>query len=113
MTIFPYIVASWLLLIGLFGLVRSRNLVHLTNCIAVVQASSYVFLISIGYRTGGQPPITVHKTSAPYVDPVVQALTLTDIVVGTTVAALLLAIAVQLKNQKGTIDPDDIRPLDP
>jgi multicomponent Na+:H+ antiporter subunit C len=45
------------------------------------------------------------------VDPVVKALTLTDIVVGATVTALLLAIAVQVEKRFGTLDPDELDPL--
>jgi multicomponent Na+:H+ antiporter subunit C len=40
---------------------------------------------------------------------VVQALSLTDVVVGATVSALLLAIAVQVHKRTGTLDPDDLR----
>ncbi len=41
----------------------------------------------------------------------VQALTLTDVVVGGTVTALLLAIAVQALKRFGTLDPDELDPL--
>ena len=44
------------------------------------------------------------------VDPVVGALTLTDIVVGATVSALLLALAVQAHKHHGTLDPEDLKP---
>ena len=37
-----------------------------------------------------------------------QALTLTDVVVGVTVAALLLALAVQAHDHTGTVDPDEL-----
>jgi multicomponent Na+:H+ antiporter subunit C len=47
----------------------------------------------------------------PAVDPVVQALVLTDIVVGATVTALLLALALQVHKRKGTLDPQRLRPL--
>jgi multicomponent Na+:H+ antiporter subunit C len=47
----------------------------------------------------------------PAVDPVVQALTLTDVVVGATVTALLLAVAVQVFKRFGTLDPDELDPL--
>jgi multicomponent Na+:H+ antiporter subunit C len=43
------------------------------------------------------------------VDPVVQALTLTDVVVGATVVALLLAIVVQAHKRSGSLDPKDLR----
>jgi multicomponent Na+:H+ antiporter subunit C len=45
------------------------------------------------------------------VDPVVQALTLTDVVVEATVAALLLALAVQTQKRFGTVDPDRLGAL--
>ncbi|WP_415852474.1 NADH-quinone oxidoreductase subunit K, partial [Streptomyces albus] len=49
--------------------------------------------------------------SRPLVDPVVQALTLTDVVVGATVTALLLALVVQVSKRHGTVDPDELREL--
>jgi multicomponent Na+:H+ antiporter subunit C len=42
------------------------------------------------------------------VDPVVQALTLTDVVVSVAIVALLLAITVQVHKDKGTIDPEQL-----
>jgi multicomponent Na+:H+ antiporter subunit C len=42
------------------------------------------------------------------VDPVVQALTLTDVVVGVTVAALLLALVIEIWKRAGTVDPDEL-----
>ena len=49
---YPFVVAAWLLLIGLYGIVTSRNLIHLVVCLQVVQASTYVLLLSIGFRHG-------------------------------------------------------------
>jgi multicomponent Na+:H+ antiporter subunit C len=42
------------------------------------------------------------------VDPVVQALTLTDVVVAVAVSALLLALALQAQKRHGTLDPDEL-----
>jgi multicomponent Na+:H+ antiporter subunit C len=47
----------------------------------------------------------------PAVDPVVQALALTDVVVGATVSALLLALAVQVHKRSHTLDPDRLTEL--
>jgi multicomponent Na+:H+ antiporter subunit C len=108
----PYAVAVWLLLVGLYGIVSSRNLVHLILCLGVVQASTYVLLLAIGYRTGGAAPIFADiPVGTPTVDPVVQALTLTDVVVEATVSALLLALALQAEKRFGTVDPEDIRAM--
>ena len=38
-----------------------------------------------------------------------QALALTDVVVGAAVTALLLALAVQVHKRAGTLDPDALR----
>ena len=112
MTILPYIVAAWLFIIGLYGIITSRNLIHLIVCLTVVQSSTYVLILSIGYRTAAMAPFfTDIKTGTPAVDHVGQALVLTDIVVGATATALLLALAVQIYKRQGTLDPSEIRPL--
>jgi multicomponent Na+:H+ antiporter subunit C len=110
MTYFAYGVAAWLFLIGLYGIVTSKHLVHLCLCLVVVQASTYVLLATIGFRL---PPATAPvfydiALGTPAVDPVVQALMLTDIVVEATVVALLLALVVQINKRTGTVDPNAI-----
>lgn len=111
MTFLPYALAAWIFIVGLYGVVTSRHFVHLVICLGVAQSSTYVLLLAIGYRTGKKAPIFTSgippKVGA--VDPVVQALTLTDIVVGVTVAALLLALAIEIWKRAGTVDPDKVR----
>jgi multicomponent Na+:H+ antiporter subunit C len=112
MGFFPYFVAAWLFVVGLWGVVSSRNLVRTVLCLVVVQASSYVLLLAIGYRGGGKAPIVADiPTTSRLVDPVVQVLVLTDVVIEATVAALLLALVVQAHKRFGSVDPDDLRPL--
>jgi multicomponent Na+:H+ antiporter subunit C len=107
-----YAVAAWLLLIGLYGIVTSRNLVHLVVCLSVTQSSTYVLLLAVGFREDAKAPIFADIPSGSrVVDPVVQALTLTDIVVSATVSALLLALAVQARKRFGTVDPDELGEL--
>jgi multicomponent Na+:H+ antiporter subunit C len=112
MSVAPFLVAVWLLVIGLYGVITSRHLVHLVLCLSVMQASTYVLLLAIGYRTGGQAPIFADiPVNTPVVDPVVQALTLTDVVVEATVSAVLFALAVQAHRRFGTADPDQLGEL--
>ena len=45
------------------------------------------------------------------VDPVVQVLVLTDIVIEATITGLLLALAVQAHKRFGSLNPDKLRAL--
>ncbi len=113
MSIFPYALAAWLFMVGIYGVVTSRNFVHLTMCLAVLQSSTYVLLVAIGYKIGAAAPIFANRpVGTPAVDPVVQALMLTDVVVEATVVALLLALALQIHKATGTLDPDKVRELE-
>jgi multicomponent Na+:H+ antiporter subunit C len=110
--VIAYLVAVWLLVVGIYGVITSRHLVHLIICLGVAQSSTYVLLLAVGYRTGGRAPIFSDlPPDTPVVDPVVQALTLTDVVVEATVSALLLALALQAHKRFGTADPDEIGTL--
>jgi multicomponent Na+:H+ antiporter subunit C len=108
----PYAVAVWICLVGLYGVVTSRHLVHTIICLSVVQSSTYVLLLAVGYRKDSVAPVFIDiPRDTPAVDPVVQALTLTDVVVGATVSALLLALAVQAHKRFGSVDPDELNAL--
>jgi multicomponent Na+:H+ antiporter subunit C len=108
-SVLPYLVAAWICVIGLYGVVTSRDLIHLALCLTVTQSSTYVLLLAIGYVEGGGPPIFKGvKLGTTAVDPVVQSLVLTDIVVSVTVLALILALALNVQKHSGTMDPDEI-----
>ena len=111
MSFLPYAVAVWIVMVGLYGIVTSRDLIHMIISLAVVQSASYVVLLGVGYKKGASAPIFIDVSpTTPAVDPVVQALTLTDVVVGTTVTALLLSLAVQTYKRYGSLDPRELRP---
>lgn len=109
MSVLPYLVAVWLFAAGLYGAVTSRNLVHLVVSLSVAQAATYVLALGIGFRTGAPAPVFARAPTGPAVDPVVQALCSTDIVAGTAVTALLLAIVVLIHKRTGFLDPEDLR----
>jgi len=113
MTLLWYAATAWIFLSGVRGLTRSRNLVQAVGCLAVAQSSTYVLLLGIGYRSGATAPVfgDMAPGSRPVVDPVVQALALTDVVVGATVTALLLALVIQIRKRHGTVDPDELTGL--
>ena len=112
MSSLPYLVAGWLFLVGCYGLVTSRNLVHAVVCLSVAQSATYVLLLAVAFRVGGTAPVFSDvPVGTRVVDPVVQALTLTDIVVSATVTAVLLALTIQISKRHGTVDPDELRAL--
>ena len=112
MHILPFVVVAWIVGVGLYGMVTSRHLVHQIVCLIVVQSSTYVLLLGVGYVTGAVAPyfydIPVHT---PAVDSVVQALALTDVVVEAAVTALLLSFAIQAHKRFGTLDPQELAEL--
>ena len=112
MAYFMYGVAAWVFLWGLYGIVSSRNLVHQCISLVVLQTSTYVLLLAVGYRTGGTAPVFADiPVGTSVVDPVVQSLMLTDVVVEATVLALLLAMVVKANELAGTVDPEQLRVL--
>jgi multicomponent Na+:H+ antiporter subunit C len=38
MSFLPYAVSAWIFLIGLYGIVTSRDLIHLIICLSVMQS---------------------------------------------------------------------------
>ena len=113
MDVLAYLVAGWVFLTGCYGLATSRNLIHAVGCLSVCQAGTYVLLLAVGYRHDATAPVfsDLEPGTRPVVDPLVQALTLTDVVVGATVTALLLALVVQISKRHGTVDPDELSEL--
>jgi multicomponent Na+:H+ antiporter subunit C len=108
----PYAVGAWLFVIGLWGVVSSQNLVRTVLSLTVVQSSTYLLLLGVGYRSAGQAPIVADiPMTSRLVDPTVQVLVLTDVVIEATVTALLLALVVQAHKRFGSVDPNDLRPL--
>jgi multicomponent Na+:H+ antiporter subunit C len=113
-TIYAYVVSGALLLLGGVGVVRSRDLVHAVVCLSVAQSGTFVLLLAIGYQRDAPAPVFSPPSppTTAVADPLVQALALTDIVVSGTVTALLLALAIQVAKQHGTVDPDELTALE-
>jgi multicomponent Na+:H+ antiporter subunit C len=100
------VVGVWLILAGIYGLLTARHLVCTTACLSVAQSGTYLILLGLGYAPHGAPPIANAGLPAVAADPVLQALTVTDIVVSAAVTALLLSITVAVHKRTGTVDPE-------
>jgi multicomponent Na+:H+ antiporter subunit C len=109
MSYLPYVVAAWLFVIGLYGIVTSRHFVHLVQSLAIVQSSTYVLLTAIAYRRGGIEPYFADRSPASTaVDPVAHTLMLVDIVIEAAVTALFLALALKAHEDSGQASPDKL-----
>jgi multicomponent Na+:H+ antiporter subunit C len=108
----PFAAAAWLFVVGLWGVVSSTHLVRTVLSLTVVQSSTYLVLLGVGYRTAGQAPILIDiPARSKVVDPVVQVLVLTDVVIEATITALLLALVIQAHKRFGSVDPAELRAL--
>jgi len=107
-----YILAVFLFLIGIYGVVVKRNLIKIVIGIAIMEYSVNLFLILIGYVKDGTAPIITEQVSEiVFVDPLPQAMVLTAIVIGLATTALLLAIAIRIYKKYGTFDIREIKNL--
>ena len=104
-----YSLCLLLILVGLYGVAVSRNTLKIVIGLLIMEHGVHLFLILIGYRAAGSPPIlepgiSPEAFSAQAVDPLPQALVLTSIVIGLGVLALLVALCVRLYERYGTFD---------
>jgi len=111
-----YSLSLLLILVGLYGVIVSRNTLKIVISLVIMEHGVHLLLILVGYRAGGQPPIVDAGTEMAFfagqaVDPLPQALVLTSIVIGLGVLALLVALCVRLYERYGTFDVTEIRRL--
>jgi multicomponent Na+:H+ antiporter subunit C len=117
----PYMLAFLLLVAGLYAIVAKRNLIKVIVGLAILDYAVNVLLVLVGYRcpAEGAPvaPILVGGAdkaavlAARAVDPLPQALVLTSIVIGLSVTALVVALAIRLYEKYGTFDTELMRNL--
>ena len=111
----PYLLAMVLLAIGVYAIACKRNLIKVIIGVMVAEYAVNLFLVLLGYRTGGHAPIMQRAADPAFahgaVDPLPQAMVLTAIVIGLGVLALMTAIALRLYQSYGTYDITQIRKL--
>jgi multicomponent Na+:H+ antiporter subunit C len=117
----PYLLAMVLLAIGIYAIVGKKNLIKIIVGIIVMEYAVNLFLVLIGYRSGGRAPIITKQVSEnpqrlsefvkTAVDPLPQALILTSIVIGLATLILMIAIAIRIYEKYGTFDVSKIRKL--
>ena len=114
MILMNYIVAFFLLALGLYCIVTKYNLVKTVIGLSIMDYGVNLLIISIGFNPGGTAPIFTWNELNPssfFVDPIPQALTLTSIVIGACVTAMSLALVMKIEESYGTLDTREVRRL--
>jgi multicomponent Na+:H+ antiporter subunit C len=113
-----YIIAMLLITLGFYCLLFKRNLIKLVIGLSVMTDGIHLFLISMGYRTGGIAPIVTGGSASNLpdfasraVDPLPQAMVLTSIVINICIMALALSLSIYAYRHYGTLDPYKIKRL--
>ncbi|MBN4055956.1 cation:proton antiporter subunit C [bacterium AH-315-J23] len=138
---FNFAVVIVLMMVGLYVVFASNNMIKKLVGLSVFQTSVFLLYISMGKVSGGQPPIIaeedLHGVSSAssassaasgghdavvdgahqaadviYSNPLPHVLILTAIVVGVATLAIGLALVVRIREAYGTIEEDEIDALD-
>ena len=132
LTHFNYVVVVALMMIGLFVVFSSGNLIKRMVGLAVFQVSTGLFYISLAKVAGGTAPIIADQAQADalaahldaayvaehgvngvvYSNPLPHVLILTAIVVSVATLAVGLSVAVRVREAYGTVEADEIAQLD-
>ena len=113
-----YIIVVLLMMIGLFIVISSMNLVKKLIGLSLFQTSVFLFYISLGKIEGGTAPIIITSGHGDYgsypshdilySNPLPHVLILTAIVVGVATTALGLSLVLRIKASFNSIEEDEI-----
>ncbi len=104
---FPFLVVGILMAIGVYTVTMKKNLIKIVIGVEIIESAVNLFLITLGYVEGAYAPIYTMAPKAAennMVLPTPQALTLTAIVIGLAVTALMLALAINIYRHYGSLD---------
>ena len=108
---FNYGIVVILMMVGLYIVIASSNLVKKLIGLSVFQVSVFILYITFGKITEGKPPIITDNVDL-YSNPLPHVLILTAIVVGVATTSVGLALIVRIQEAYGSIDEDDIHGMD-
>lgn len=107
-----YLLCLVLFCIGLYCVIRKRNVIKMIVGILILEYAVNLFFILAAYRIHGRSPIFApDQTIRNMVDPLPHALVLTSIVIGLATTALLVGIAMRIYEKYGTFDITKIKEL--
>jgi len=94
--------------VGLFAILAGRSLIRKIIGLSLLNRSLVILFILSGRIDGIRAPILTQSETGLVVDPIPQALMLTAIVVGLSVTAVGLILAVKLYRSCGSLDIREI-----
>ncbi|MBL7156603.1 MAG: NADH-quinone oxidoreductase subunit K [Candidatus Omnitrophica bacterium] len=107
-----YLLCLSLFLIGLYCVLRKRNIIKIIVGIIICEYAVNLFFVLVAYKIGGRSPIhSPEQAIENMVDALPQAVVLTSIVIGLATTALLIGIAMRIYQKYGTFDITKIREL--
>ena len=96
-------------LVGLFNVIRSKNLVKSIVSFAILNTAAIIFFVLLSTQTGASAPIIGDALKlGPMVDPLPQALMITAIVIGAASTSLALMMSIKLFHYYGSLEWQDI-----
>lgn len=107
-------VAGALYAAGLYLMMR-RSIVKLIIGLALLSHGSNLLIFMMGRLAPGRPPIIppdAHRLTAPFADPLPQALILTAIVIGFGLQAFAVVLIRRANQTVGTDDLDELQSTD-
>lgn len=120
MILVNYLASAAVFCIGLLTVLTRRDLIKIVMGLSLMEASTYLLLVSMAYREGGTAPVlnnppagrsTAELVRGPVADPVLQNFCLTAIVIGVAVTAVFLTVAVRVAQHYRSTDADDMTAL--
>ncbi|KKM45231.1 hypothetical protein LCGC14_1561150 [marine sediment metagenome] len=106
-TKYYYLVVIFLMMIGLYTTIASRNLIKKIIGINIFQVSVFLFYIAMAKVKHGTAPILWDK-AVIYDNPLPHVLILTAIVVSVSTTAVALALIINIYKEYETIEEDSI-----
>jgi multicomponent Na+:H+ antiporter subunit C len=115
-----YLVSAAVFCAGLYTVVTRRNLIKIVMGLSLMEASTYLLLISMAYRRGSTAPVLLDPQAGVtpqrlahgnVADPVLQNFCLTAIVIGVAVTAVFLSVVVRIAQHYRTLDADQVRDM--
>lgn len=120
MIVANYLTAVALFCAGVHIVVTRRNLIKIVMGLSLMEAATYLFMISLAYRAGSTAPVlldppkgssTSGLAHGDVADPVLQNFCLTAVVIGVAVTAVFLAVVVRIAQHYRTLDADRVRAM--